>query len=154
VKYWLFKTEPATFGVDDLARARGATTAWDGVRNYQVRNMLRDEMKAGDLGFLYHSSCDVPGIYGIVKVVKEGYPERAALDRKHKYFDPKSDPAKPSWYSVDVQLERKIDPPITLETLRKHAHGALSEMLILRRGNRLSVTPVTRDEWRFITSLK
>jgi predicted RNA-binding protein with PUA-like domain len=124
------------------------------VRNYQVRNMLRDEMKAGDLGFLYHSSCDVPGIYGIVKVVKEGYPERAALDRKHAYFDPKSDPAKPTWYSVDVQLEKKIDPPVTLETLRKHAHGALSEMLILRRGNRLSVTPVTRDEWRFITSLK
>jgi predicted RNA-binding protein with PUA-like domain len=154
VKYWLFKTEPETFSVYDLARARGATTAWDGVRNYQVRNMLRDEMKAGDLGFLYHSSCDVPGIYGIVKVVKEGYPERAALDRKHKYFDPKSDPAMPTWYSVDVQLERKIDPPITLEALRKHAQEALSEMLILRRGNRLSVTPVTRDEWRFITSLK
>jgi predicted RNA-binding protein with PUA-like domain len=154
VKYWLFKTEPRTFSVDDLARAPRATTAWDGVRNYQVRNMLRDEMKAGDLGFLYHSSCDVPGIYGIVEVVKEGYPERAALDRKHKYFDPKSDPARPTWYSVDVQLEKKIDPPITLEALRKHAHGALAEMQILRRGNRLSVTPVTRDEWRFITSLK
>ena len=154
MKYWLFKTEPQTFGVDDLARAPRASTAWDGVRNYQVRNMLRDEMKAGDLGFLYHSSCDVPGIYGVVKVVKEGYPERAALDRKHQYFDPKSDPAKPTWYSVEVQLEKKFDPPITLETLRKHAQGALAEMLILRRGNRLSVTPVTRDEWRFITSLK
>jgi predicted RNA-binding protein with PUA-like domain len=153
VKYWLFKTEPATFSVDDLARARDSTTAWDGVRNYQVRNMLRDEMRVGDQGFLYHSSCDVPGIYGVVRVVRAGHPERAALDRKHKYFDPKSDPANPRWYSVDVRLERKIDPPITLESLRKHAHGALAEMLILRRGNRLSVTPVTRDEWRFITSL-
>jgi len=153
VKYWLFKTEPATFSVDDLARARDSTTAWDGVRNYQVRNMLRDEMQVGDQGFLYHSSCDVPGIYGVMRVVRAGYPERAALDRKHKYFDPKSDPANPRWYSVDVSLERKIDPPITLESLRKHAHGALAEMLILRRGNRLSVTPVTRDEWRFIASL-
>lgn len=153
MKYWLFKTEPETFGVDDLARARDSTTAWDGVRNYQVRNMIRDEMQVGDQGFLYHSSCDVPGIYGVVRVVRAGYPERAALDRKHKYFDPKSDPANPRWYSVDVRLERKIDPPITLESLRKHAHGALAEMLILRRGNRLSVTPVTRDEWRFITSL-
>jgi predicted RNA-binding protein with PUA-like domain len=154
VKYWLFKTEPETFSVDDLARARGATTAWDGVRNYQVRNMLRDEMKVGDEGFFYHSSCEVPGIYGIVRVVREGYPERAALDHRHEYFDPKSDPDSPTWYSVDVRLENRIDPPITLESLRKHAHGALSEMLILRRGNRLSVTPVTRDEWRFITSLK
>lgn len=153
MKYWLFKTEPATFSVDDLARARDSTTAWDGVRNYQVRNMLRDEMQVGDQGFLYHSSCDVPGIYGVMRVVRAGYPERAALDRKHKYFDPKSDPANPRWYSVDVSLERKIDPPITLESLRKHAHGALAEMLILRRGNRLSVTPVTRDEWRFIASL-
>ena len=153
MKYWLFKTEPATFSVDDLARARDSTTAWDGVRNYQVRNMLRDEMQVGDQGFVYHSSCDVPGIYGVMRVVRAGYPERAALDRKHKYFDPKSDPANPRWYSVDVRLERKIDPPITLESLRKHAHGALAEMLILRRGNRLSVTPVTRDEWRFIASL-
>jgi len=153
MNHWLFKTEPDAFSVDDLARARGATTAWDGVRNYQVRNMLRDEMKVGDQGFLYHSSCDVPGIYGVVRVVKAGYPERAALDRRHKYFDPKSDPAEPRWYSVDVRLERKIDPPITLETLRKHAQEALSGMLILRRGNRLSVTPVTREEWRFINSL-
>ena len=92
MKYWLFKTEPATFGVDDLARAKDATTAWDGVRNYQVRNMLRDEMRIGDQGFLYHSSCDVPGIHGVVRVVRAGYPEQAALDRKHAYFDPQSDP--------------------------------------------------------------
>jgi predicted RNA-binding protein with PUA-like domain len=95
----------------------------------------------------------VPGIYAVVRITRAGYPERAALDPRHPYFDPGSDPAQPRWYSVDVRLERRIDPPITLETLRKHAHGALSEMLILRRGNRLSITPVTRDEWRFVLSL-
>ena len=153
MNYWLFKSEPDSFGVHDLARARNATTAWDGVRNYQVRNFLRDTVRKGDQGFFYHSSCDVPGIYGVVRITRAGYPERAALDPRHPYFDPGSDPAQPRWYSVDVRLERRIDPPITLETLRKQAHGALSEMLILRRGNRLSVTPVTRDEWRFVLSL-
>lgn len=153
MNYWLFKSEPDSFGVDDLARAPGATTAWDGVRNYQVRNMMRDEMRVGDQGFFYHSSCAVPGIAGIVRVVRAGYPERSALDPRHRYFDPDSDPGNPRWYSVDVRLTRRLDPLITLEDLRKHARGALSEMLILRRGNRLSVTPVTREEWRFILSL-
>jgi predicted RNA-binding protein with PUA-like domain len=153
MKYWLFKTEPETFSVDDLASAPDATTTWDGVRNYQVRNMLRDEIRRGDRGLLYHSSCDVPGVYGIVRVVRSGYPEPAALDPKHRYFDPASDAASPRWYAVDVRLERRIDPPITLEELRKHARGALADMLILRRGNRLSVTPVTREEWRFVSSL-
>jgi len=153
VKYWLFKTEPSTFGVEHLARAKNATTAWDGVRNYQARNMLRDEMQKGDLGFLYHSSCDEPGIAGIVRVVRAGYPEAAALDPKHPYYDPDSDPKEPRWYSVDIRLERRIEPPITLETLRKHAHRSLKDMVILRRGNRLSVTPVTADEWRFILTL-
>jgi predicted RNA-binding protein with PUA-like domain len=152
--YWLFKTEPSTFGVDELARAKQRTSIWDGVRNYQVRNMLRDQVRKGDQGFLYHSSCDVPGIYGIMKIVREGYPEPSALDRRHAYYDPESDPAAPRWYSVDVRLERRIDPPITLETLRKHAQGRLASMLILRRGNRLSVTPVTADEWRFILTLE
>lgn len=153
MNYWLFKSEPDTFSVQDLSRMKGATTAWDGVRNYQVRNMMRDQMRVGDKGFFYHSSCAVPGIAGTVRVARAGYPEPAALDPKHAYYDPGSDAASPRWYCVDVHLERVIDPPITLETLRKHARGALSEMLILRRGNRLSVTPVTRDEWRFILSL-
>lgn len=153
MNHWLFKTEPDAFSVDDLARARGATTAWDGVRNYQARNMIRDQMRVGDRGFLYHSSCEVPGIVGIVEVVRAGYPERAALDPVNRYFDPDSDPANPRWYSVDVKLEHRIEPPMTLETLRKHAQGALKDMLILRRGNRLSVTPVTEDEWRFVLSL-
>jgi predicted RNA-binding protein with PUA-like domain len=154
MKHWLFKTEPSTFGVDHLERARNRTSIWDGVRNYQVRNMLRDDVSKGDLGFLYHSSCDVPGIYGIVKIVREGYPEPSAFDRRHAYYDPKSDPAEPRWYSVDVRLDRRVTPPITLETLRKHAQGRLQNLLILRRGNRLSVTPVTLDEWRFILSLE
>lgn len=153
MNHWLFKSEPDSFGVDDLARAPAATTAWDGVRNYQVRNMMRDEMRIGDKGFFYHSSCAVPGIAGIVRIVRAGYPERSALDPRHRYFDPDSDPDNPRWYSVDLRLERRIDPLITLEDLRKHARGALSEMLILRRGNRLSVTPVRREEWRFILSL-
>jgi predicted RNA-binding protein with PUA-like domain len=153
MNYWLFKSEPSSFGIDDLARAKDSTSAWDGVRNYQARNMLRDQMRVGDKGFFYHSSCEVPGIVGVVRVVVAGYPEPAALDPKHRYYDPDSDPADPRWYCVDVRLERRIDPPITLETLRKHAQGALSEMLLLRRGNRLSVMPVTRDEWRFVLSL-
>jgi predicted RNA-binding protein with PUA-like domain len=153
LNYWLFKSEPDTFSVDDLARARRSTSPWDGVRNYQARNMMRDLIKVDDLGFFYHSSCEAPGIYGVVRVVRAGYPERAALDPKSRYFDAASDPANPRWYCVDVRLERKIEPPITLDTLRKHAHGALAEMIILRRGNRLSVTPVTAEEWRFILAL-
>ena len=153
MNYWLLKSEPSTFSVDDLARASNSTIAWDGVRNYQVRNLLRDSIRKGDQGFFYHSSCDEPGIVGILRVVRAGYPEAAALDPKHRYYDSKSDAAAPTWYSVDVHLERRIEPAITLEELRKHAHGALSELLILRRGNRLSITPVTREEWRFILSL-
>ena len=153
MRYWLFKTEPETFGIEHLARAKNATAPWDGVRNYQARNMLRDEIAKGDLGFLYHSSCDVPCISGVVRIVRAGYPEAAALDPKHPYFDPKSDAGAPRWYSVDIRLERRIDPPITLETLRKHAHRSLKEMVILRRGNRLSVTPVSDREWKFILSL-
>ena len=154
MNYWLFKSEPDTFSVDDLARLRGATTPWDGVRNYQVRNMMRDEMRVGDQGFFYHSSCAVPGIAGIVRVVRRGYPERAAFDPESPYFDPGSDPGNPRWYCVDVKLVRRIDPPITLATLREHARGELSKMLLLRRGNRLSITPVTREEWRFVLSLE
>ena len=122
MKYWLFKTEPSTFGVDISRARRSATTAWDGVRNYQARNMLRDDMQKGDLGFLYHSSCDVPGIAGIVKVVRAGYPDRPRSIRSMPTTIRESDPTQPRWYSVDVRLERRIDPPITLETLRKHAH--------------------------------
>ena len=153
MKYWLFKSEPDTFSIDDLAAMPRRVTHWDGVRNYQARNMMRDEMKRGDLGFFYHSSCAEPAVAGTVKVVKQGYPDHTAFDSGSKYFDADSDPANPRWYMVDVQLVRRFAEPVTLEALRRHADGKLKDMLILRRGNRLSVTPVSENEWTFINSL-
>ena len=153
MKYWLFKSEPDTFSIDDLAAMPRRVTHWDGVRNYQARNMMRDEMKRGDLGFFYHSSCAEPAVAGTVKVVKQGYPDHTAFDSGSKYFDADSDPANPRWYMVDVQLVRRFAEPVTLEALRRHADGKLKDMLILRRGNRLSVTPVSEGEWKFINSL-
>ena len=154
MKHWLFKSEPDVFGVDDLARAPKRTTGWEGVRNYQARNMLRDEIKTGDLGFFYHSSCAVPGIAGIVRVAREGYPDPTSFDRKSEYYDASSSRDAPRWYAVDVQLKKKIEPVITLDELREHAGGALRDMVLLRRGNRLSITPVTADEWNFIVALR
>jgi len=154
MKYWLFKSEPQTFSVTDLAKAKNRTTAWEGVRNYQARNLLRDEAKLGDLGFFYHSSCEVPGIVGVVKVVRAGYPDPTATDPRSEYFDPREDPSSPRWICVDVQLERTIEPLVALDELRSHENRELKNMLILKRGNRLSVTPVTRDEWNFILSLR
>ena len=153
MNYWLMKSEPSTFGIDHLARAKNRTTAWDGVRSYQARNFLRDQMKKGDLAFFYHSSCDVPGIAGIVKIVREGYPDRSAFDKKDDHYDPDSDPQNPRWYVVDVQLETKFDDIITLEVLREYSNGPLKDMLLLKRGNRLSITPVTKQEWTFINTL-
>ena len=115
MRYWLMKTEPTTFGVEHLAAAPRQTTGWDGVRNYQARNMLRDEMKAGDQAFMYYSSTDVPGIVAIMEVVKGGYPDPTAFDRKHHHYDPDSDRKNPRWFMVDVQLERRLESVITLE---------------------------------------
>ncbi|MDB6089480.1 MAG: thymocyte nuclear protein 1-like [Gammaproteobacteria bacterium] len=154
MRYWLMKTEPGTFGVEDLERAKRGTTSWDGVRNYQARNMLRDEMKRGDQAFLYYSSCDVPGIVATLKIVKEGYPDPTAFDRKDHHYDPDSDPEKPRWFMVDVQLERRLARTITLDELRKHATKELKNMVLLRKGNRLSITPVEAAEWKFILSLE
>jgi predicted RNA-binding protein with PUA-like domain len=153
VNYWLFKSEPDTFGIDALAAMPKKTTHWDGVRNYQARNMMRDEMRRGDLAFLYHSSCAEPGVAGIVKVVSKAYPDHTAFDSSSKYFDADSDPAAPRWFMVDVQLVRKFAQPVTLSTLRRHADGRLNGMWILRRGNRLSITPVSAAHWKFINSL-
>ena len=154
MRYWLMKTEPTTFSVEDLERAKRQTTGWDGVRNYQARNMLRDDMKKGDLAFLYYSSTDIPGIVAIMKIVKEGYPDPTAFDRKHDHYDSDSDPANPRWFMVDVQLERRLERVITLEELRKHTTKQLKNMVLLRRGNRLSVTAVEPEEWKFILSLE
>lgn len=154
MNYWLLKSEPDTYSVDDLARARNRTTAWEGVRNYQARNLLRDDVREGDLGFFYHSSCDVPGIVGIVKIVRAAYADPTANDPRSDYFDPKADPFSARWFCVDVRLEEAIEPIIALDELRSHATRELKNMLVLKRGNRLSVTPVTRDEWMFIRSLR
>jgi predicted RNA-binding protein with PUA-like domain len=153
MSYWLIKTEPASFSIDDLARAPGRRTAWDGVRNYQARNMLRDEMRRGDRAFFCHSSCEVPGIAGIVEVVREGYPDATAFDPKDHHFDPDSDPRAPRWYLVDVKLVRRFARILTLGELRRHAGRELKDLQLLKRGNRLSVMPVSARSWKFIVSL-
>jgi predicted RNA-binding protein with PUA-like domain len=152
--YWLMKTEPGTFSVEDLAAAPRRTTAWDGVRNYQARNMLRDQMKRGDQVFLYYSSTQVPGIAAIMQITRAGYPDVTAFDRKDHHYDADSDPNAPRWYVVDVQLKRRLARIITLEELRAHARTELKGMVLLRPGNRLSVTPVEAAHWKFILSLE
>ena len=153
MKYWLMKSEPDTFGIDHLARAPRKTSGWDGVRNYQARNLLRDDFKAGDRAFFHHSSCETPGIYGTMEVVRDGHPDPSQFDRKSKYYDAGSDPENPRWYQVEVRLIVKFARPVTLEMLRAHAGGALKNMIVLRRGNRLSVMPVTESEWKFVHRL-
>ena len=152
MNYWLMKSEPDTFGIDHLAKKPKQTAGWDGVRNFQARNYLR-EMQVGDLVFFYHSSTEIPGVVGIAKVVREAYPDSTAFDKKNDHYDADSDPDKPRWYQVDVQLVRKFDRVISLEELRTHASGKLKEMVVLKRGNRLSITPVTKAEWTFVESL-
>lgn len=154
MQHWLMKSEPDVFGIDDLAKSPRKTTFWDGVRNYQARNFMRDRMRLGDLAFFYHSNCDEPAIAGIVKVTKTGYPDHTAFDRDDPHFDPESDPDEPRWYMVDVRLERKLKRPITLAELRTHTSGALRGLALLQRGNRLSITPVSDAHWRFILSLE
>jgi predicted RNA-binding protein with PUA-like domain len=154
MNHWLLKTEPSTFGIDHLADAPRQTTGWDGVRNYQARNFIRDQMKKGDEAFLYHSSCEIPGIAGIVTVVKSPYPDQSAFERRDPHYDPDSDPAAPRWYSMDIKLKRRLKRVITLEELKKYARDKLSGMILLRAGNRLSVTPVEEKHWQFILSLE
>ncbi len=154
MNYWLLKSEPSVFSIDALAAAPRKTTHWEGVRNFQVRNMLRDDFKKGDLGFFYHSSCAEPGIAGIVEVVRTGYPDASAWDSRSEYYDAKSPENKPLWYCVDVKLVRRTKRIITLDMLRMHAETQLKSMLLLRRGNRLSVTPVDESHWEFVLSLE
>jgi predicted RNA-binding protein with PUA-like domain len=154
MSHWLLKSEPGTFSIDDLAKRPKQTTAWDGVRNYQARNMLRDSMKKGDTAFFYHSSCEVPGIAGIVRIEREGYPDKTAFDPKDDHYDPDSVKSDPRWYVVDVKLVRKFERVITLDELRKHVRKELADFVVLRRGNRLSVTPVSEAEWQFILTLE
>ena len=153
MNHWLIKSEPGSFSIEHLAKARDATTSWNGVRNYQARNFLRD-MKAGDQAFFYHSSCEVPAVVGIVEVTREAYPDPSAFDSKDDHYDPDSDRAKPRWYMVDVRLVRRLKRMITLEELRPHARAKLSDFELLKRGSRLSVMPVSARSWSFILSLE
>lgn len=151
-QYWLLKTEPSTFSFDDLWNAPKRTTFWDGVRNYQARNTMRDRMKPGDRAFIYHSSTDPVGIVGIAEIVKGGYPDHTAFDPGDSHFDPKSRRESPTWFMVDVKAVSRIDPIVTLDELR--GTKGLEKMTLLQKGSRLSVQPVTEAEWRIITGLR
>jgi predicted RNA-binding protein with PUA-like domain len=152
--YWLMKSEPDVFGIDHLAAKPDGIEPWDGVRNYQARNMMRDEMKLGDQVFFYHSNCEEPGVVGIMEVVREGYPDHTAFDPEAKYYDPKSDPDNPRWYMVDVRFVRRLARTLTLAELKQYADGPLDGFPLVRKGNRLSVMPVTREQWDFMLSLE
>jgi predicted RNA-binding protein with PUA-like domain len=149
MRYWLMKSEPADVSIDDLAEMPNQTVAWYGVRNYQARNFMRNQMSIGDGVMFYHSNCKQPGIAGIAKVSVLAYPDATQFNPKNKYFDPKATPEQPRWFNVDVQLVKKINL-IPLEELRQHPE--LAQMRTLQRGNRLSITPLDPVEWKFINT--
>lgn len=150
MQYWLMKSEPDVYSIDDLKKEK--TDHWEGIRNYQARNFMRDEMRKGDLAFFYHSSCEEPGIVGIMKIHKTAYPDFTAFDPDEKYYDPKSDPENPRWLMVDVRYVRKLKRNISLKELK--LHEALGNMRLLQRGNRLSITPISEKEWNYILTLE
>lgn len=140
MKYWLFKTEPTGYSIDDLKRDK--KTSWTGVRNYQARNMLRDEVKRGDLVIFYHSSCEIPGAYGVAEVVKEKVVDDTQFDTQSKYYDPKAKKEKPQWYAVDITFKEKFKEPVPLADMR--LESALANMALLRPGMRLSLFPISK----------
>lgn len=146
--FWLFKSEPDVFSIDDLIASPNKTTYWDGVRNYQARNYLRDSFKKGDGVLFYHSNSEPLAVVGICEVVKEGYPDFTAFDPDSKHFDPDSSPEKPVWYMVDIKFKKKFSKPVTLADLK--SDPKLKNLKLLQRGNRLSVMPVTEEEWNTI----
>jgi len=143
--YWLFKSEPEDFSWNDLKKSKNKTTYWDGVRNYQARNFLRDEMKKGDLVLFYHSNAEPLAVMGICEVVKEGYPDHTQFDKKNHHHDPKADPKNPTWMMVDIKLVKEFRAPVTLEQIK--ANPKLKNMKLIQRGQRLSIQPVTKAEW-------
>jgi len=150
--YWLVKSEPDEFSIDDLYRAPKRTEHWDGVRNYQARNFMRDGMKKGDEVFFYHSNCETPGIVGIARVAREAYPDHTAFDPDDPHYDPKSDPDDPRWLMVDVKYVRKLKRTIALSELKENPR--LEGMALVRKGNRLSVMPVSEREWQAILAME
>ena len=152
--YWLIKSEPDVFSIDDL-KAQGATgTPWNGVRNYQARNMLRDAMRIGDGILYYHSNCAEPGIVGLAEVASAAYPDPTAFDPNSDDYDPKGNPENPRWYLVDVRYVRHLRRALPLAELKAHADAALADFALVRRGNRLSVMPATGAQWAFILDLE
>jgi predicted RNA-binding protein with PUA-like domain len=151
IQYWLMKSEPETFSVEDLARAPGQRTSWDGVRNYQARNLMRS-MKVGDQVLFYHSNADPPAVVGIARVVRTSYPDPTQFDPHDKHYDPDSDPQEPRWDMVDLRLTRRLQVPLSLERLRQEPQ--LKRMELLRKGSRLSVQPVRPQEWDTILRLE
>lgn len=152
--HWLIKSEPNAFSIDDLAARGDRGEPWDGVRNYQARNLMRDQMRPGDPVFFYHSNCAVPGIVGLAEVASAASPDPTAWDPAAKYFDPASDPQRPRWYLVEVRYVRHLRRILSLQELKAHATGALADLALVRRGNRLSVMPVTPAQWAFILGLE
>ncbi len=149
MQYWLMKSEPGEFSIDDLARV--GVEPWDGVRNYQARNFMRDEMAVGDRAFFYHSSCKTPAIVGTMEIASEAYADATAFDPENSHYDPKSDPENPTWMLVDVAFLGKLEKPVTLTQLRREP--ALADMRLLQRGNRLSVMPVEQRHWQHILEM-
>lgn len=152
--FWLMKSEPDVFGIDDLKKAPKKTEPWDGVRNYQARNMMRDQMEKGDKVFFYHSNCDEPGIVGIAEVAREGYPDHTAFDPEAKYYDPKSDPDNPRWFMVDVRYVRKLKRTITLKELKARKEELGDDFPLTRKGNRLSVMPISEEQWEMVLAME
>ena len=150
MQYWLMKSEPETYSIDALKEFK--TDHWDGIRNYQVRNFFRDQMKVGDKAFFYHSNCKEPGIVGMMEIASKAYPDHTAFDSKEKYFDAKSDPENPRWLMLDVKYIRHTKRNITLSELREHE--SIKDMRLLQKGNRLSVIPLTKNEWDYILGLE
>ncbi|MFP4276556.1 MAG: EVE domain-containing protein [Wenzhouxiangella sp.] len=153
MNYWLMKSEPDAFGLEDLKSRPRQTEPWDGVRNYQARNFMRDEMQVGDQVFFYHSNCKVPGIVGIAEVASKPYPDPTQFDPDSKYHDPKSDPDDPRWVLVDVKFVRQLKRVLSLTEIKQHA-DALGDFALVRKGNRLSIMPVSRQQWDYLLGLE
>ncbi len=151
MRYWLMKSEPGCFSLDDLVRSPGGVSSWDGVRNFQARNLLRDEIKAGDGVLFYHSSCAEPAIVGLAEVVRDGYPDHTAQDPRSDHYDPKASPDKPIWYMVDIRFVERLPRPLTRLDLQ--GHPLLAGMEVMKRGSRLSVQPVRAEEWQAVLAL-
>ena len=152
MQFWLMKSEPDVFGIDHLYAEKRKTDHWDGIRNYQARNFMRDDMRKGDLSFFYHSNCDEPGIVGIMEIVKQAYVDHTQFDANEKYFDPKSKPDNPRWLMVDVKFKEKFKQTISLKALK--ANPKLTDMRLVQKGNRLSIMPVTKKEWEIINKMR